>query len=119
MARVIANAATGCASAELPFTTHRASSNRHSRVTDPKQAVRTLPAVVTPTSPVVQIETASKRYGAALAFDGLTLHIPPGQFVAVVGRSGAGKTTLLRCLATATTVSTGRIRVGGEDLATL
>jgi phosphonate transport system ATP-binding protein len=75
--------------------------------------------VVTPASPVIQIENASKRYGAALAFDGVTLQIPSGQFVAVVGRSGAGKTTLLRCLATATTVSTGHIRVGGEDLATL
>src|SRR5688500_3251766 len=86
---------------------------------DLKQGVRTLPAVVAPSSPVIVIESASKSFGATRAFDTVTLQIPPGQFVAIVGRSGAGKTTLLRCVATATTVTAGRILVGGDALARL
>lgn len=41
----------------------------------------------------------TKRYGDNTILNGLDLHIPAGQFVAVVGRSGGGKSTLLRLLA--------------------
>lgn len=41
----------------------------------------------------------TKRYGENTILNGLDLHIPAGQFVAVVGRSGGGKSTLLRLLA--------------------
>lgn len=40
-----------------------------------------------------------KRYGDNTILNELDLHIPSGQFVAVVGRSGGGKSTLLRLLA--------------------
>jgi sulfonate transport system ATP-binding protein len=59
--------------------------------------------------------------GLAKAFDdghpvlrGLDLHIPAGQFVAVVGRSGCGKSTLLRLILGLETPSAGRVSVGGE-----
>ncbi len=38
----------------------------------------------------------TKRYGDNTILNALDLHIPAGQFVAVVGRSGGGKSTLLR-----------------------
>ena len=38
----------------------------------------------------------TKRYGDNTILNELDLHIPSGQFVAVVGRSGGGKSTLLR-----------------------
>ncbi|ELV2780793.1 aliphatic sulfonates ABC transporter ATP-binding protein [Enterobacter cloacae] len=41
----------------------------------------------------------TKRYGDKTILNALDLHIPAGQFVAVVGRSGGGKSTLLRLLA--------------------
>lgn len=41
----------------------------------------------------------TKRYGENTILNALDLHIPTGQFVAVVGRSGGGKSTLLRLLA--------------------
>jgi phosphonate transport system ATP-binding protein len=71
------------------------------------------------TSPVVTLEGVSKTYGSARALDRVSLVVPPGQFVAIIGRSGAGKTTLLRCLSRAIVVSQGILRVGDQDLAAL
>ena len=59
--------------------------------------------------------------GLAKGFDGrsilreLDLHVPAGQFLAVVGRSGCGKSTLLRLLAGLDRPDAGRISIGQED----
>jgi sulfonate transport system ATP-binding protein len=47
----------------------------------------------------VELDAASKVFGHRVVLDRLNLRFPPGQFVAVVGRSGGGKTTLLRLVA--------------------
>jgi putative ABC transport system ATP-binding protein len=41
----------------------------------------------------------SKAFGAAVALDKVSIDIPPGQSVSVMGPSGSGKSTLLHCLA--------------------
>ena len=41
----------------------------------------------------------AKAYGSRQLFDGVTLHLPPGRRVALVGGNGTGKTTLLEILA--------------------
>lgn len=73
----------------------------------------------TTVSPIVTLERVSKVFAEKHALDRVSLTIRPGEFVAVIGRSGAGKTTLLRCLSCATTATSGTIRVGDTDLATL
>jgi sulfonate transport system ATP-binding protein len=45
---------------------------------------------------------------------GIDLHIPAGQFVAIVGRSGCGKSTLLRLIAGLETIDAGTIGFGEE-----
>src|ERR1700680_4659719 len=53
-----------------------------------------------------------KSFGDNEVLCGIDLHIPAGQFVAVVGRSGCGKSTLLRLIAGLETVDAGTISFG-------
>ena len=61
----------------------------------------------------------TKRYGENTILNALDLHIPAGQFVAVVGRSGGGKSTLLRLLAGLETPNAGELLAGNTPLAEL
>jgi ABC-2 type transport system ATP-binding protein len=66
---------------------------------------------------MIRIESLVKSYGSALAVDGLSLAVPPGEILGLVGPNGAGKTTTLRCLAGILPPTSGRIEIGGLDLA--
>jgi sulfonate transport system ATP-binding protein len=55
-----------------------------------------------------------KSFGDNEVLRGIDLHIPAGQFVAIVGRSGCGKSTLLRLIAGLETVDAGTISFGEE-----
>ncbi|HDC4636565.1 TPA: aliphatic sulfonates ABC transporter ATP-binding protein [Enterobacter cloacae] len=61
----------------------------------------------------------TKRYGDKTILNALNLHIPAGQFVAVVGRSGGGKSTLLRLLAGLEAPNGGEILAGTTPLANI
>lgn len=61
----------------------------------------------------------TKRYGDNTILNGLDLHIPAGQFVAVVGRSGGGKSTLLRLLAELEAPNGGDILAGTTPLSNI
>ncbi|MFP2690066.1 aliphatic sulfonates ABC transporter ATP-binding protein [Enterobacter ludwigii] len=61
----------------------------------------------------------TKRYGENTILNALDLHIPAGQFVAIVGRSGGGKSTLLRLLAGLESPNGGEILAGATPLATI
>ncbi|EKY3197507.1 aliphatic sulfonates ABC transporter ATP-binding protein [Cronobacter turicensis] len=63
------------------------------------------------------LEGVTKRYGEKTILNALDLHVPAGQFVAVVGRSGGGKSTLLRLLAGLETPEGGELRAGNAPLA--
>jgi len=71
----------------------------------------------------VVLDQVTKRYGtgthAALALDGVSLTVPAGQFLSVMGASGSGKTTLLNLVAGLDTPTMGRVVVGGHDLAAM
>src|ERR1700733_258086 len=55
-----------------------------------------------------------KSFGDNQVLRGIDLHIPAGQFVAIVGRSGCGKSTLLRLIAGLETIDAGSIGFGEE-----
>jgi sulfonate transport system ATP-binding protein len=55
-----------------------------------------------------------KSFGDNEVLRGIDLHVPAGQFVAIVGRSGCGKSTLLRLIAGLETIDAGTISFGEE-----
>jgi putative ABC transport system ATP-binding protein len=57
--------------------------------------------------------------GIVTILDGVTLDVPAGQFVAVIGPSGSGKSTLLGLLAGLDRPTTGSVRIDGVELASL
>ncbi len=66
--------------------------------------------------PIVQVRGVSKRYGAVVALDDLSLEIEAGAFYALLGASGCGKTSLLRLIAGFGTPDAGRIFIDGADM---
>ena len=62
---------------------------------------------------MLKISNVSRRFGNKLAVDGVSLEIPQGQMVGIIGRSGAGKSTLLRMINRLADVSAGYIEYEG------
>lgn len=65
----------------------------------------------------LQIEELTVAYGQAIALSGVTMAVPPGAIVGVVGANGAGKTTLLKTIAGVLRPLQGRIQWQGEPIA--
>jgi ABC-type nitrate/sulfonate/bicarbonate transport system ATPase subunit len=63
------------------------------------------------------IRHAFGRDGETPVLDDVDLHVPDGQFAALVGPSGCGKTTLLRMVAGLVVPDHGTVRVGDDDVA--
>src|SRR5436190_6169212 len=73
--------------------------------------------------PIVRLDRVSKTYGtgpsAVTALHELSLDIPSGKIIALVGRSGSGKSTLLNLIGAVDRPSTGSVLFGEADLARL
>ncbi len=68
---------------------------------------------------MLQLISLGKRYGDTPVFHDVSLHLPQGEFVALLGESGVGKSTLLNCIAGLDSADTGSVRIAGTELVTL
>jgi branched-chain amino acid transport system ATP-binding protein len=67
-------------------------------------------------TPLVELEDVVVRYGPAVAVDGVSLRLDPGERVALIGPNGAGKSSLLNAACGVLVPAGGRVRVAGADV---
>jgi ABC-2 type transport system ATP-binding protein len=66
---------------------------------------------------MIEISNLTKKYGKLVAVDNLNLHVNEGEVFAFLGPNGAGKSTTIRMLTTLTRIGSGRVLIGGYDVA--
>lgn len=72
-------------------------------------------AAVSTNGAAVRLRGVSRAFGAHHVLRGIDLDIPPGQFVAIIGRSGCGKSTLLRLIAGLDAPNGGTIDIDNQS----
>ena len=65
---------------------------------------------------MIELEHVTKLYGSIPALRDVSLHVPKGQTVGLLGRNGAGKTTALNLMTGYFPPTQGRVRIGGKDM---
>lgn len=68
---------------------------------------------------MLNIADLRSAYGESEILHGLSLDVPKGQIVAVMGRNGMGKTTLMKTLMGIVPTKSGAVQVDGADVTTL
>lgn len=67
-------------------------------------------------TPIIQMDRISKRFGKLQALDEVNLHVHRGEVLMIIGPSGSGKSTLLRCINHLEVPDSGRVVVDGVVL---
>lgn len=68
---------------------------------------------------LLELSHVSKTYGELYALDDLSLEVPRGQWLSVVGSSGSGKTTLMNIIGCMDTPTKGVVKLDGRELGSL
>jgi len=71
------------------------------------------------TNPAVTVRDLTVSYGERTILDGVSLDLPAGQTLAIVGRTASGKTTLVDAIARLIEIPRGTVLVGGHDVVDL
>ncbi len=66
--------------------------------------------------PVVRLEGVGLKYGRVQALDAISLDLPAGRMIGIIGPDGVGKSSLLALIAGARIIQTGQIEVLGGDM---
>jgi putative ABC transport system ATP-binding protein len=91
--------------------------------TQARDIVSVASAVADGAATIIEATDVVKTYSSGgvqtRALGGVSLRVPRGEMLAVMGQSGSGKTTLLNCLSGLDVIDDGSIRIAGTDLATM
>jgi branched-chain amino acid transport system ATP-binding protein len=68
---------------------------------------------------VLSVENLTSAYGRIEALHGVSIEVPDGEIVTLIGANGAGKTTLLRAISGVQPITTGSIRFSGKPIEAL
>jgi len=71
------------------------------------------------TEPLLELSDVRAAYGEAVVLDGVSLSMPEGGSLALLGRNGVGKTTLLLTVMGFVSLKRGSVRFKGEDVSRL
>jgi len=72
------------------------------------------------TAPAIELEHLTKKFSeATVALDDVSLQVPAGQRLVLLGKSGSGKSTLLRHINRLQRPTSGRVLVHGRDVGTM
>ncbi|MFR9670636.1 MAG: ATP-binding cassette domain-containing protein [Rikenellaceae bacterium] len=66
---------------------------------------------------ILEVQGVSKQFTAHLALDNVSLSIPQGSVYGLLGPNGAGKSTLIKIINRITAPDTGRVLLGGREIA--
>lgn len=72
-----------------------------------------------PSQPLLSLQGVSASYGSITALHNVTLDVPAGQIVTLIGANGAGKSTLMMTIFGMPRAHTGRIVFDGQDISAL
>ncbi|GAA2942901.1 ABC transporter ATP-binding protein [Glutamicibacter bergerei] len=67
----------------------------------------------------IVVQEATKSFGDKTLYANLSITVPAGQMMAVMGASGSGKSTLLNCIGLLDTLDSGSVWVGNENITSL
>jgi branched-chain amino acid transport system ATP-binding protein len=65
---------------------------------------------------LIDIDGLTKRYGALVAVDNVSMQVPAGEVRAIIGPNGAGKTTLFHLITGVVQPTAGRVHFAGDDI---
>ena len=66
--------------------------------------------------PLIEVDSLTKRYGALVAVDNVSMQVSAGEVRAVIGPNGAGKTTLFHLITGIVKPTAGRVHFAGSDI---
>ena len=67
-------------------------------------------------APSLEAINMTKRFGAMMALDNVSVNIPAGSFHALLGENGAGKSTLVKCIMGFYLADEGAVRLNGKEI---
>jgi simple sugar transport system ATP-binding protein len=67
-------------------------------------------------TPLLEVRNLSKSFGAVQALRDLSMHVLPGEVVALAGDNGAGKTTLIKAVSGVYRPTSGKVLLEGEEM---